>query len=91
MVTNLLTSSNVLRCLKLQMLLFLHSGGATPRTKKLHREWNYGAILGAKIVKGKSHIRGVVANVSAAALAARDQALVFQGVQPFAQSSKTHT
>jgi hypothetical protein len=91
MVPNLLTSSNALRCLKLQMLLFLHSGGAARRTKKLHRRWNDGTILGAKIVKGKPHVRGVVANVSAATLAARDQALVFQGLQSLAQSSKTHT
>src|SRR5262245_7766098 len=89
-VANLQTSNDGLRCFKLQTLLFLRAGEATPCAHKLNREGDGRAILGAKVVKGKPHIRSMVTHVSSAALAARNQPLVFQRLQSLAQCSKTY-
>ena len=90
MVPNLQTSRNRFGCFKLQTLLFLRAGGAAPRANKLNREWDGCAFLGAKIVEGKPHIRGMVTHISPATLAARNQPLVFQRLQSFAQRSETY-
>jgi hypothetical protein len=89
-MANLLTSSNYLGPFQSEPLLFLSIGVLPRGSKKLHFKGDRLAVFGPKIVEGVPCVRSMVAHKRSAALAARDETLVFERLKRLAQCSEAY-